>query len=180
MTGRFLLGCGDSVLDRTRAPCDPARMQQTTQPKPRSLLIPRLVAIAFVGSIAVLAIASWDVAQGRVPDTDAPLLLDVLNSPENRTCSRSLPEIAAKYFPPGMSEAAMRALITASTVKPPRPWLWSPTIEDMISAASPSGEVSFVRTLRYTPFGNHHVNGVVTVIDGNVSGAKLRVVCALG
>lgn len=155
-------------------------MHMAESSKPRSLLIPRLVAAAFVGSITILALASWDVARGRVPETDAPLLLDVLNSPENRTCTRDLPELAARYFPAGMSEAAMRALVLASSVKPPRPWLWTPKSDDVMSAASPTGEVSFVRTLRYTPFGNHHVNGAVTLSDGKVTGAKLRVVCALG
>lgn len=151
------------------------------QPAPhRSLLLPRFVAAAFVTSIAVLGLASWDVARGRVPETDAPLLLDVLNSPENRTCTRDLPELAAKHFPPGMTEAAMRALLAASTVKPPRPWLWTPKSEDAVSSLSPAGEISFVRTLRYTPFGNHHVNGAVSLSDGKVTGAKLRVVCALG
>ncbi|MGL4440019.1 MAG: hypothetical protein ACRCUE_12185 [Bosea sp. (in: a-proteobacteria)] len=155
-------------------------MKQPILPPRRNLLIPRLVAVAFVGSIAVLAFASWDVARGRVPETDAPLLLDVLNSPENRTCTRDLPELAAKHFPPGMTESAMRALVSASTVKPPRPWVWTPKVEDAIFATTPTGEISFVRTLRYTPFGNHHVNGTITVLDGKVTASKLRVVCALG
>jgi hypothetical protein len=162
------------------SPCDPPRMDTPTPPARRSLLIPRLVAVAFVGSIAVLAFASWDVARGRVPDTDAPMLLDVLNSPENRTCTRDLPELAAKHFPVGMSESAVRALVAASTVKPPRPWVWTPKVEDTLSPTAANGEITFVRTLRFTPFGNHHVNGIVTLADGKVAAAKLRVVCALG
>jgi hypothetical protein len=155
-------------------------MVHSNTPQRRNLLVPRLVATVFVGSIAVLALASWDVARGRVPETDSALLLDVLNSPENRTCTRDLPELAARYFPPGMTEAALMALLGNSTVKPPRPLTWSPKIEDAISAISQTGEISFVRTLRFTPFGNHHVNGIVTLVDGKVSGARLRVVCALG
>jgi hypothetical protein len=155
-------------------------MNAASPPRSRNLLIPRLVAVAFVGSIAALALASWDVAQGRVPDTDAPLLLDVLNSPENRTCTRDLPELAQKHFPAGMSEADMRALLAASTVKPPRPWLWTPKSDDVVSAVGQTGDLRFVRTLRYTPFGNHHVDGALTLSDGKVTAARLRVVCALG
>jgi hypothetical protein len=158
----------------------PAAMMKSDQPAQPRTLLPRLVAVAFVGAIAVLAFASWDVARGRVPETDAPLLLDVLNSPENRTCTRDLPELAAKYFPVGMGESAVRAIVAASTVKPPRPWSWTPKIEDTISVTAPNGEISFVRTLRYTPFGNHHVNGTVTLAGGTVTASKLRVVCALG
>lgn len=143
-------------------------------------LTTRLVAIAFFGTVAALGVASWDVAQGRVPRTNAPLLLDVLNSPENRTCTRDLPELAAKHFPVGMPEADARTLVTSSTVEPPRPWLWTPKLEDAISATNPTGEFSFVRTLRYTPFGNHQVTGSVTIADGKVIASKLRVVCALG
>jgi hypothetical protein len=155
-------------------------MTSTTPAPKRSLLVPRIVAVAFVGSIAALGIASWDVAQGRVPDTEAPLLLDALNSPENRTCTRDLPDLAARYFPAGMTEAAMRALVAASVVKPPRPWLWTPKVSDAISPTSGTGEVGFVRTLRYTPFGNHMLTGTVTLDQGSVSAARLRVVCALG
>ena len=155
-------------------------MNSDETPQRRHLLIPRLVATAFVGSIAALGIASWDVARGRVPDTNAPLLLDALNSPENRTCTRDLPELAARYFPAGMTEEAMRALVAVSTVKPPRPWLWTPKGSDAISPTSSAGEVSFVRTLRYTPFGNHQLMGTVTLSQGNVAAARLRVVCALG
>lgn len=155
-------------------------MVMNDPPQSRRVLVPRLVAAAFLGSIMVLAIASWDVARGRVPDTDSPLLLDVLNSKEDRTCTRDLPELADKHFPKGMTEESARALLAASIVAKPRPWFWTPKPEDRMSAVSAAGEMSFVRTLRYTPFGNHHVNGVVTFSGGRVTGAKLRVICALG
>ncbi len=172
--------CGNRKLDPACTPCDPPLMNSDKTPQRRNLLVPRLVATAFVGSVAALGIASWDVAQGRVPDTDAPLLLDALNSPENRTCTRDLPELAAKHFPAGMTEEAMRTLIASSVVKPPRPWLWTPKGSDAISPTSGTGEISFVRTLRYTPFGNHLLTGTVTLSQGSVSAARLRVVCALG
>ncbi len=155
-------------------------MSITDPSSPRRVLVPRLVAAAFLGTIAVLAIASWDVARGRVPETDSPLLLDVLNSKEDRTCTRDLPDLAAKHFPKGMAEAEARALLAAARVNPPSPWFWTPKPEDRISPAGVPGDLTFVRTLRYTPFGNHHVNGALTLADGKVTGARLRVICALG
>ncbi|MCX7341745.1 MAG: hypothetical protein NT037_14715 [Hyphomicrobiales bacterium] len=155
-------------------------MANTDPTSLRRVLVPRMVAAAFLGTIAVLAIASWDVARGRVPETESPLLLDVLNSKEDRTCTRDLPDLAAKHFPKGMAEAEARTLLGTARVTPPAPWFWRPKAEDQISPAGSPGDLSFVRTLRYTPFGNHHVNGALTLADGKVTGARLRVVCALG
>lgn len=154
-------------------------LSRTVQPaRPRSLLVQRIVATAFMLGVTVLGVASWDVASGRVPETSSPLLLAVLNDAENRTCTRDLPTLAARFFPAGMSEGEARALLTAAIVTPPRPWFWRAKSDDAITA-TPDG-FSFVRTLRYTPFGNHQVSGVLGFQGGVITSSRLTVRCALG
>ncbi len=141
-------------------------------------LIPRLVAIGFVGSISALAIASWDVARGRVPDTESPLIIALLTAPEARTCTRDASQGVATFLKPGMSRADVLAVLQQAVVSKPVPWFWTPRTEDSITEQS--GSIDFVRVMRYTAFGNHKVSGTVNLGDNVLVDVKARVACAFG
>ncbi len=141
-------------------------------------LIPRLVAVGFVGSIAALAIASWDVARGRAPDTSSPLIVALLTAPEARTCTRDGSAAVAAHLKPGMPREEALATLRQATVSAPSPWFWTPRSED--SLTEQPGRIDFVRVMRYTAFGNHRVSGSVLLQDGAVAEVKARIACAFG
>ena len=141
-------------------------------------LIPRLVAIGFVGSISALAIASWDVARGRVPDTVSPLIIDLLTTPDARTCTRDASRAVGAFLKPGMPRADVIALLQEAVVARPVPWFWTPRMEDSITEQP--GSIAFVRVMRYTAFGNHKVSGTVNLRDNMLADVTARVACAFG
>jgi hypothetical protein len=69
-------------------------------------------------------------------------------------------------------------VLAAATVTPPRPWFWRPRIEDAVTAGE--GALGFVRTIRYTAFGNQTLRGEVSLAGGRVTAVTARLVCALG
>ena len=145
---------------------------------PRSLLVPRIVAVAFVTSIAALGIASWDIARGRVPDTASPLVLQLLETPENRRCSRDAAAELGKFLPVGMPKAAVIALLQNAQVGQPQPWFWRPMAEDALTEAADT--ISFTRVIRYTAFGNQKVAGEIGFDNQMLKSVAGRVVCAFG
>lgn len=153
--------------------------QQATHPA-RTRTIAKVVAAGFLLSIATLAIASWDLARGRSPDTNSPLLIAVLQTPDNRTCTRDLPGISARFFPAGQPAAEARALIDGATVVPPRPWFWTPKVEEMTEADPAGAFLRFQRTFQFTPFGSNVLTGALTFRDGRVATARLGVRCPFG
>ena len=150
---------------------------QTPAPK-RSLLVPRIVAVAFVGSITVLGVTSWDIARGRVPETASPLINDLLQTPENRRCSRDASDVLVRHMPVGTPREAALGVLSAAVVVPPRPWFWQPAAED--STREQGSEVGFVRAIRYTAFGNQKVSGTLRLENGVVGAVSGQVVCAFG
>ena len=141
-------------------------------------IIPRLVAIGFVGSILALAVASWDVARGRVPDTDSPLIIALLTTPEARTCTRDASQGVGIFLRPGLPRADVLALLQQAVVARPAPWFWTPRTEDSISEQPE--RIEFVRVMRYTAFGNHKVSGTVNLRDNMLVDVSARVACAFG
>jgi hypothetical protein len=141
-------------------------------------LTARIVATAFVTAIAALAIASWDIARGRAPETASPLMQALLADPENRTCDRDVSALVGRFVPQGMTVEAAERLLREASVTPPQPWFWSPAPEDRLEASSEG--LSFTRVLRYTAFGNHRIAGMVRIGDGRVERITARSVCAFG
>lgn len=146
------------------------------EPAPR--LLPRLVAAAFAITIVALGLASWDIARGRAPETGSPMIVALLQEPDNRLCSRDVARTIAPFLRPGMARDQALAVLAAATVTPPRPWFWRPRIEDAVTAGE--GAIGFVRTIRYTAFGNQTLRGEVSLAEGRVAVVTARLVCALG
>jgi hypothetical protein len=141
-------------------------------------LTTKIVAGGFVGALLVVAIASWDAAKGRAPETESPLLLAVLQASDQRTCTRDATALIAPLLPVGMERATAERLIRAATVTPPRPLFWSVVPEDSITQGAEV--LRFTRVLRYTIFGNHRLSGEVRFENGAVSGVTAQVACAFG
>ncbi len=167
--------CGKAELDPGMSPCDPPIM---TFVPTRHLLVPRLVAVAFVTAVLVLAVASWDIARGRAPDTTSALIADLLQTPENRRCSRDATDVVARYFPVGMTRAAAALVLDTATIATPHPWFWTPKNEDAVTDTGAA--LGFTRTIRYTAFGNQKVTGEVAFENGLVGSVGAKVVCAFG
>ncbi len=141
-------------------------------------LTARIVAAAFFSAVAALAVASWDIARGRVPETASPLMQALLADPENSTCDRDVSGLMARFVTPGMSAEAAQAVLSEARVIAPRPWFWTPVMEDRLEPSSEG--LRFTRVLRYTAFGNHRVTGMVHIGDGRVEKVTARSVCAFG
>lgn len=135
----------------------------------------KIVAVAFVLAIAVLAVASWDVSRGRVPVTASAMIEDLLNTPDDRRCDRDVSAVLARHLPPGMARADALAVLERAVVVPPRPWFWTPRSGDSISETD--GEIRFVRVMRFTSFGNQLVSGAVTIEAGRVRSVAARMTC---
>jgi hypothetical protein len=141
-------------------------------------LTARIVAAAFVSAVAALAVASWDIARGRAPETASPLMQALLADPENRTCDRDVSALVARFVSPGMTVEAARGVLSEARVAAPSPWFWTPASEDRLEPSSEG--LSFTRVLRYTAFGNHRITGLVRIGDGRVEQVIARSVCAFG
>jgi hypothetical protein len=138
----------------------------------------RIVAGTFIGAVAVLGIASWDIARGRAPETASPLIIAVLNTPEDRRCARDVSTVVGRYLTPGMARREAENLLAAATVAAPAPWFWTPVREDRLESLP--DRIRFTRTMRFTAFGNQKVEGEA-VLDGDaVRSVTARTVCAFG
>jgi hypothetical protein len=146
---------------------------QPQQPPRRRLTL--VVAAGFLALIAALAIASWDIARGRAPVTTSPLIEALLETPEERRCSRDVAAIVARHVTPGMARADARAVLERATVTAPTPWFWTPAREESVTDA-PDG-LHFVRVMRFTAFGNQKVIGKALIADGRVASVTATMVC---
>lgn len=163
---------------RMTEPAQPPRLPAGTESRPHGRLLPRLVAAAFLIAVAALGLASWDIARGRAPETASPLVQDLLETPENRRCSRDAGEALRRHLPAGMARAEALRLLAGAVVTPPRPWFWTPVVEDRLFEET--GRIRFTRVIRYTAFGNQKLTGEITLAEGLVQSASGEVVCALG
>jgi hypothetical protein len=141
-------------------------------------LTSRIVAGAFIGAVVVLGIASWDIARGRAPETASPLIISVLNTPEDRRCARDVSAVVARYVRPGMARGEAESLLAAATVAAPNPWFWTPVREDRLESLP--DRIRFTRTIRFTAFGNQKVDGEAMLEADVVRAVSARTVCAFG
>ncbi len=138
-------------------------------------LIPRIVGAVFLAAVIALGVASWDVARGRVPETRSALLLDVLESPDDRICTRDASAIAARHIKPGMSRAEALDVLGKATVVPPKPLFW--TVKPQDALADQGASIAFTRVARYTAFGNHVLTGAVALEGDAVRSVSARSIC---
>jgi hypothetical protein len=138
----------------------------------------KLMFAGFGLTIAALAVASWDVARGRAPDTASLLMLDALAGGDNRTCTRDASALVQRHVPPGLPAAEAEARLRAATIALPRAWFWTPASQDALEA-SETGLV-FTRTVRASPFGNQLLRGLVVLEAGQVARVEARMICPFG
>lgn len=154
-------------------------MQTETPPPAPGRLLPRIVAAAFLATILALALASWDIARGRVPETGSALVVDLLQMPENRRCSQDVSPVLTRHVRAGMTKVEAVAALKLAVVTPPSPWFWTPKVEDTV-ADRPDGGVEATRVIRYTAFGNQKLAARLDIGDGVVTKASGVVICPFG
>lgn len=135
----------------------------------------KVVGVAFVSAVAALAVASWDIARGRVPVTTSPLINGLLETPDQRTCSRDVSAVVARFIPPGLPRAEVRRVLEGARVEAPEPWFWKPAREENVIDAG--AEIGFVRVMRFTAFGNQKVIGKVQMAGDQASSLTARMIC---
>jgi hypothetical protein len=135
----------------------------------------RVIGVVF-GLFALLCLfATYDFSRGRTPETDSALIAEVLTATRARECGRDASEIAAKYFPIGMTQADAEQVLAATVIRPPQPWFWKPVNENSTVADGDSLEA--LRTIKITAFGNQLLRLYLGFEGGKVSKLAAEVVC---
>ncbi len=151
-----------------------APLPSGSQP-PRRLLLPRLVAAAFILSILTIAIASWEVTKGRSPTTASPLIDELLRTPDERRCTRDVSAVVGRFLTPGLSRDEARSLLNAAFVEKPAPLFW--TVRDDAFVADEGAVIRFRRIMRFTAFGNQTVTGEVAMEGDRVAQVRAQMAC---
>lgn len=135
----------------------------------------RITVIAFGLVALVIGLSSFDLARGRVADTQSALIADVVAASRDKQCGGDVTPVLAKYFPVGMSRNAALAALAEVRVNPPRPWFWTPKMDDRTNATP--DRISAVRTLRAVFSGQHDLSLTLDMADEKVTAATGEVVC---
>ncbi len=125
--------------------------------------------------VAAMAVASWDVAKGRVPVTSSALIEDLLNTPEDRRCSRDVSAVVARHVRPGMTRAEALKVLNDAFVEQPRPLFWRPAREESVTGTP--DKIGFVRVMRFTAFGNQKIVGSADIAEERVTGVQATMAC---
>jgi hypothetical protein len=135
----------------------------------------RLIGIG-IGLFALLClVATLDYSRGRLPETASPLVAEVLGATTARECGRDATEIALRYFPIGTEQAEAERLLESIAITPPKPWFWTPAIENATTWTGPTLEA--LRTIKATAFGNNLLRLHLTFGDGKLRRLAAEVVC---
>ncbi|HEV7259306.1 MAG TPA: hypothetical protein VGN82_16110 [Bosea sp. (in: a-proteobacteria)] len=138
----------------------------------------RLIGLG-VGLFALIClVTTYDYSRGRVPQTDSPLIADVLAGTTARECGRDATEIVARHLPAGIAQAQAEKILDAAVIVPPRPWFWTPAKE---SATTWTGDtLEALRTIKTTAFGSNLLRIHLTFADGKLRRLAAEVVCRFG
>lgn len=135
----------------------------------------RLIGIGF-GLFALLCLVfTYDYSRGRTPETNSPLVAEVLTATTARECGRDATEIAARYLPVGMEQAEAERILATIEITPPKPWFWKPLVENATTWTGTSLEA--LRTIKTTAFGNNLLRLHLTFADGRLRRLAAEVVC---
>jgi hypothetical protein len=135
----------------------------------------RLIASGFVLFALVCLIATFDYSKGRVPETKSPLVADVLAATTARECGRDATEVVLRHLPLGMEQAQAEAVLATIAIVPPKPWFWTPNIEN---ATTWTGEtLEALHTIKATAFGNNLLRTHLTFADRKLQRLAAEVVC---
>jgi hypothetical protein len=141
-----------------------------------ALTLGRTIGLAFAAFALVALVASVDMARGRTPQTQSPLILDVLAGGAEKQCRRDVSTVVARHIRIGMSASEARGVIDAAAIVLPEPWFWRPSLTQGLSETA--GGIKALRTLRATVFGNELLRLDIAISEGKVSGVKAQVECA--
>jgi hypothetical protein len=135
----------------------------------------RMVAIG-VGLFALICLlTTYDFSRGRVPETHSALVADVLAATTARECGRDATEIVARHLPVGIEQSAAEKLLAEASIVPPRPWFWTPSIENATTWTGDTLEA--LRTIKVTAFGSNLLRVHMTFADGRLRRLAAEVVC---
>jgi hypothetical protein len=135
----------------------------------------RLIGAAFCLFALICLIATFDYSRGRVPDTASPLVADVLAATTARECGRDATDIVTRYIPIGTERDKAEAILAAVTIVPPKPWFWTPAIENATTWTGDTLEA--LHTIKATAFGNNLLRTHLTFEDGKLRRVASEVVC---
>lgn len=138
----------------------------------------RLIGIG-VGLFALIClITTYDYSRGRVPQTDSTLVADVLAATTARECGRDATEIVARHLPAGIEQAHAEKILATVVIVPPRPWFWTPAIENATTWTGDTLEA--LHTIKATAFGTNLLRIHLTFGDGKLRRLAAEVVCRFG
>jgi hypothetical protein len=135
----------------------------------------RLIGIGFGLFALICLVATYDYSRGRLPQTDSPLVADVLAATIARDCGRDATEIVSRYIPLGTEQAQAEHVLERVTIVPPKPWFWSPMIEN--STAWDGVSLEALRTIKATAFGNNLLRIHLSFAEKKVKRIAAEVVC---
>jgi len=135
----------------------------------------RVIGVFFGLFALVCLFATYDFSRGRTPETDSPLIVEVLTATKARECGRDATEIAARYLPIGMSQGDAEKILAQAVIRTPTPWFWKPVNEN--SAVWSGDSLEALRTIKTTAFGNQLLRLYLSFGDGKLRKLAAEVVC---
>jgi hypothetical protein len=111
-----------------------------------------------------------------VADTRSELIADVVAASRDKQCGGDVTPVLAKYFSVGMSRNAALAVLAEVKVNPPRPWFWTPKMDDK-TLVTPD-RISAIRTIRAVYSSQHDLSLTLEMADEKITVAKGEVVCS--
>lgn len=135
----------------------------------------RLIGAAFFVFALICLIATFDYSRGRVPETTSPLVAEVLAATTARECGRDATDIVTRHIPIGTEREKAEAVLATVTIVPPKPWFWTPTIENATTWTGDTLEA--LHTIKATAFGNNLLRTHLTFENGKLSRVASEVVC---
>ena len=138
----------------------------------------RLIGVGVALFALICLVTTYDYSRGRVPQTNSPLVADVLAATVARECGRDATEIVARHLPAGIEQAAAEKILQTVAIVPPTPWFWTPTNE---TATSWTGDtLEALRTIKTTAFGSNLLRIHLTFGDGTLRRLAAEVICRFG
>lgn len=138
----------------------------------------RLLGVAFAVFALICLVATYDYSKGRIPQTRSALVSDVLAVTNGRECARDATEIVTRYIPIGTGRADAERVLWEVTIDPPRPWFWTPAVEN--STVSEGTTIEALHTIKATAFGTNLLRIYLGFEDGKVKRVAAEVVCHFG
>ena len=138
----------------------------------------RLLGVAFAVFALVCLVATYDYSKGRIPQTRSALVSDVLAVSNGRECARDATDIVTRYIPVGTGRADAERVLADVTIDPPKPWFWTPAVEN--STVAEGATIEALHTIKATAFGTNLLRIYLGFEDGKVKRVAAEVVCHFG